>query len=140
MQRRAITVILRQMQFGGPAVDAAGARIHGQRTAREHARQRLRGPSQQCAHAGAEFVQRAGLHQIVIGTGVERADAIIDLVARGQYQDRRTPAAMAKPLQHAQSIQLRQHQIQHDRVIFMGIEKAHRGDTIGGMIHRIPFP
>ena len=51
--------------------------------------QRLRATAKQAADPGEELADREGLHQIIVGAGVEALDSILDVRAHGQHQHRR---------------------------------------------------
>ena len=47
---------------------------------------------QERAHAGEELLEREGLRDVVVRAGVEPGDAVADLDARGQHEDREAAA------------------------------------------------
>ena len=66
-----------------------------------HARRR---PAQHGPHPRHQFARRERLDQIVVGTGIEAADPIGLLAARGQHDDRQIPGPGA-PAQLAAHLQ-----------------------------------
>src|SRR5690554_6710723 len=60
------------------------------------------------AHARLELGQFEGLGQIIVGTRIEPAYAVLDAVLRGQDQHRQRRLAHAQPFQHLDAGQARQ--------------------------------
>jgi hypothetical protein len=76
---------------------ASGVQFHPQMV--EHRRARACAPSQQGADTRGELVQVEGLHQVVIGAGVEARDPVRHRVARGDDEHRQRGAAPAQALE-----------------------------------------
>ena len=84
------------------AVDdhVAGGEVELQRGGADH---RMRGAvaaPHDGAHARQQFAQLEGLQQVVVGAEVERLDAVVEPVARGEHQHGRGVAALAGAPQH----------------------------------------
>ena len=88
--------------------DVAGLQRHSERTA---------GTPQQGLGARDQLGHRKRLHEIVVGTGIEAADAILDRVARGQHQDRRPIAARPQFAKQFEAVAVRQSEIDDRRVV-----------------------
>ena len=67
------------------------------------------------AHARLELLQRKGLHEVVVGPGIEPLHAVVDRVAGGQDQHRRRVAPATQLLQDREAIEARQAQVEDDR-------------------------
>src|SRR5438876_85189 len=53
-------------------------------------------PADQRTQPREEFAEREGLHQVIVGTGVETANAVLYTAARRKHQDRCPASALAK--------------------------------------------
>jgi hypothetical protein len=73
--------------FAGAAHGARG-RVERDPGCGEHRRRLAAGSPQQGAQAGVEFAEVEGLHQVVVGPGIETPDAVVDGIAGGQDQHR----------------------------------------------------
>ena len=62
-----------------------------------------------------------GLDQVVVGARLEPLDAVLDRVARGQHQDRRAVARAAQRAAHLHPVDVRQAEVEHDRVRHVGL-------------------
>ena len=63
-------------------------------------------------HPGQQFVQVERLDQVVVGTGLQAADAVADLVARGQHDHRPGQPARPPVAQQVQAVAVGQLQVQ----------------------------
>ena len=75
------------------------------------------GAAHQRAKARDELGDGERLRQIVVGAKIERLDAIVDGIERGQNQHRRARARLPQILQQRPAAALRHHQIEHDRIV-----------------------
>jgi hypothetical protein len=73
-----------------------------------------------------EFRQRKRLHEVIIRTLFETADAVVQSIARGQHQDACGTAGHAQVAQDLEATFPRQHHIQNDQVVAasLGQEQA----------------
>ena len=77
--------------------------------------------AQQRAHARQHFLEMKRLGDIVVGAGVEALHLVAPAVARGQQQHRHGAAGAAPGFQHRNAVHLRQADIEHDRVVGLGL-------------------
>src|SRR2546423_9861683 len=75
-----------------------------------------RAAADQRAQSGEQLSQIEGFYNVVIGAGVEAAHAIFGLIASGEHQDW-SALGLTKLLEHAPSIELWQHDIEHNGVV-----------------------
>src|SRR6202789_564760 len=75
-----------------------------------------RGPEHHQTHAGGDLVQIEGLDDVIVGTGVEPRDSVLDFVASRQNDDRRGVAALAQLAQHLDAVAVRQPKIEQHQV------------------------
>jgi hypothetical protein len=78
-----------------------------------------------------------GFHQVVVGAGVEAADAVGHLVERGEDDDRRGDASRAQASQEGDPQTVGQHQIQQDEVVGHGRDRAVAGVQPLHPVHRV---
>ena len=71
----------------------------------------------QRAQARDELGDGERLGKVVVGAQIERLHAIVDGIARGQYQHGRTRARLTQVLQERPAAALRHHQIEHDGIV-----------------------
>ena len=83
----------------------------------EHRRGIASGSPYERAKACHELGDGERLRQIIVGAKVERLDAIVDGVERGQNQNRRTRPRLPQILQKRPAAALRHHQVEHDRIV-----------------------
>ncbi len=84
-----------------------------------------RRPSHQRLYPRHQLRHLERLGEVVVGTGIEPLNLLVQLAAGGQYQHRGIDPLAAPLLQHAQAIATRQAEIQDDGVIRFGLaEKA----------------
>ena len=74
------------------------------------------GAAQQRAQAREQLVEREGLHDVVVGAGVEPGHAVGHGVARGQHQHRGAVAHRPHPAADLEAVDVRHHHVEHDRV------------------------
>ena len=72
--------------------------------------------AEQRAHPRDQLLQGERLHEVVVGPGLEPGDAIRDLVARGQHQDRELAAVGPQPPRQLEPVEPR-HQDVDDREV-----------------------
>ena len=94
-------------------------------------------PAQQGANTGQQFVAAEGFDQVVIGTGVESANAVFDLAFRGQHENR---SVLTEPTQlagHRESVELRHHDVEQDQVGLLLAGAIESAGAIGGADHAV---
>ena len=89
-------------------------------------RRRL-GAAEDGAHPGDELVHAEGLGHVVVRPGVEAADLVGLLRARGEHQDGDERVDAPQLLAHGVAVHVREHQIQDDGV---GTLAPRQGDAI----------
>jgi len=102
-----------------------------------------RGPAEQGLHARNEFGNREGLHHIVVGAGLQPADAVTFLAARRQHDDGKALGILpgADLTANFNAGKPRQHPIQYDEIGLFLVEHQHgvatRGDVNDGVAFRL---
>ena len=110
----------RQLDLAPAAPNAARRRVE-QRSPTSTARRRGRGsssspPRRSSARRRAiELLDRERLDEVVVGAGLKAGDAVLDLVARGQDQDRRAHAVGAQPSADRTPAEVGHRDVEHDR-------------------------
>ena len=110
-------LLRRELDLGVAAPDAPRGRVEAQVADREHRRPLGRAAPGERPQPGEQLGERERLRQVVVGAGVEAADAILDRVARGQHQHRRPDAVRAQPAADLDAVHAGEHQVEHDRVV-----------------------
>ena len=77
--------------------------------------------AQQSADARQHFLHVEGLGDIVVGAGIEALHLVAPAVARGEDEHRHLAVGAAPFLEHADAVDHRQAEIEHDRVIGFGL-------------------
>src|ERR1041384_5879716 len=75
-----------------------------------------RGAPRESADARQQLAKGERLREIVVGAGVQAADAIVDGVARGEHEHRRADAALAQIRAEGEAVTAGQHRVEHDHV------------------------
>ena len=88
------------------AVGAAPARVEPQVAGLEGLALTGGPPAQQRLHARDDLLHREGLDDVVVGPGLQPADALVDLVARGQHAHGHLVAALAQAAQDLQAVEV----------------------------------
>ncbi len=82
--------------------------------------------SQERAGAGLEFAVVERLDEVIVGTEIESADAIIHFGAGRQHENRRGDATCPQASQDGKAVELRQHDVEDHEVVGLGREKIVR--------------
>ena len=93
--------------------------------------------AQERAQPGEQLAQREGLDQVVVGARVEAGHAVVDRVARGEHQDRRTVAGLAHAPADLEAVDVRHGDVKHDGIELLGRETVERLAAILGERHVI---
>ena len=83
------------------------------------------------ADPGAQLGHRERLDQVVVGAAVESGDAILELVERGQHQDRDGEAALPDPCADREPVQPREDDVEDQQVVRVGL---HPGDGLQAVL------
>ena len=122
------------------AGDVAGHRV--QRQVGEAQRLRVGflvgdGATQQRAQPGEQFFERERFGEIVVGAGVESADALGDGVPRGQHQNRQVVAGRSQPPTDLEPVEARHHHIHDGDIGTVGDDLLQCLDTVTRRVDRI---
>ena len=106
-----------------PAIDGdtAVTGVQRQRAAHQFGAGMATGTADQRAQAGQQFFHVEGFGQVIVGTGIDAGHFFVPGVARSQDQHRHRAPGGTPFFQHRDAIHLRQTEIQHDRVVRLGI-------------------
>ena len=103
-----------------PRNDLVGVGVQPQVADHQEGAAARRAAAQQRAHPREQLVALEGLHQVVVGAGVEALHARVHGVARGEHQDRHV-AVLAQPPADLHAVELGQAEVEHHGV---GLEDA----------------
>ena len=123
--------------FSVPALHAPRAGVQRQIARDESAVAHAELGTRQHAQPGTQFLQREGLHQIVVRAAVQPGHAVGDGVARGEQQHGRGFAGGAQLFEHAQPVQMRHHDVQYRRVVIGGLKIIPSLQSIKAAVHAI---
>ncbi len=101
--------------------DAAGAGVEPNRADDNFRRRMAGGAPQQRAQPRKQLLHVKRLGYVIVGAGVKTLDLVAPTVARGENQHRRQPAGLAPGGQDADPVPLGQADVEHDRVIGLGV-------------------
>ena len=76
-----------------------------------------------------------GLGEVVVGALVNAGDAVVGRAQRGEHENRDV-AALAKPAEHAEAVELGEHHVEHDELRGIGLDLRQRGATVARLDHR----
>jgi hypothetical protein len=114
-------------------------RVETQRPDLEHGGPFRGRPAREGAEAGEQLVEGEGLRQVVVGSRIEPAHAILDRVTRGQHQDRRPDPVLAEPAADVEAVDARQHHVEDDRVVVDGLRHPESGFPAVRHVGRVPL-
>ena len=92
------------------------------------------GAADQGVHPRQQFGKREGLGQVVVPTCRQTGDAVVHRVPGAQDQHRGVDATLAHALDQAETIEVRQHQVDDGDVVAAGRGQVETGVALGGMI------
>ncbi len=78
--------------------------------------------AQQGADARREFGKSEGLHEVIVGAGIEADDAVFNGVLRGQHEHRSPEAALAHGGEHFDPAAAGQHNVEHNQIKRLGVD------------------
>jgi len=88
---------------------------------------------QERAHAGQKLLEREGLRDVVVRSGVEPGNAVADLHARGEHEDRKAAAAAAHAPGHLEAVHARHEDVEDHRVrLVAGLQFLERSLAVVG--------
>ena len=67
--------------------------------------------------ARSEFLDEERFRQVVVGAEFQPGEAVAELGARRQQDNRRRDVLAAQRLEHRQTVATRQHDVEHDQVV-----------------------
>ncbi len=73
-------------------------------------------PAHQRAHARDELLERERLHEVVVRACFEALDAVGDLIASGQHQDRNLASVGAEPPGQLEAVEPRHQHVDHQQL------------------------
>ena len=95
---------------------------------------RAGGAPQQRAQPREQLLERERLDQVVVGAGVEPADAVGHRVARGEDEHRRAVAGGAQPAAHLEPVHVRHQHVEHQRIRRADRQRVERLGAVGGQL------
>ena len=117
----------RQRQWLPSTARTAGTRIQFEDAGAKNRRGwRSPAPANNGAEARQEFAEIERLREIVVGPAVQPGDPCLHRVARGQHQHRNRRSFLSNGTAHREAVLQRQHDIEHDSVVFGDGRLVHR--------------
>lgn len=83
--------------------------------------------------------QIEGLHEIVVGAGIEPVDAIRQAIERREDDHRRRIAAAAQVTQEAHAVPIGKHEIEQHEIVGGAAQMQARNVEAGDPVRRVPF-
>src|SRR5215472_8843234 len=105
------------MYFARTALHASRRKIHDEVADLEPLTDRLRLAARDRAQPRFELAKDERLAEVVIGTGIEAGDAIVDRVLRRQHEYRGLDALRSEIASDAEAVARRQHDVEHDGIV-----------------------
>ena len=99
-----------------------------------------RGAADQRAQAGNQFLGLERLGDIIVGAGIEARYLVRPAVARGQHEHRGSLALFAPAVENGQPVDFRQTEIEHDRVVILGLSEKEAFLAVARRVDRITRP
>ena len=94
----------------------------------------------QGAQPGLEFLQREGFDHVIVGAVREAAQDVVERVARGEHQHGHAVARVAQRAAQVQAIELRQAQVEDDRVESTLSCARQSPRAVAAMVDFVPAP
>lgn len=104
----------RQKQLMVTTPGLPGSGVEGEITRPEHDGPGGDASPDQRSDPGGELAETERFCEVVVGTDVQAADAIVHGVARGEHEHRRPAIGGAQPPAHLETVDLREHHVQDD--------------------------
>ncbi|MNF92432.1 hypothetical protein D3C84_750770 [compost metagenome] len=84
--------------------------------------------------------QGEGFDQVIVGTGLEALQPVVELVARSQHDHRGVaPGIFAQAFAQGVAVDARQHDVEHDQVVMLGGRQVQARQAVLCTIHGIAF-
>ena len=100
--------------------EATGIEVQDQATAAQY-RMRMPGrTTNQRTYSQHHFLKLKRLGEVVIGTGIEACELVVEAATRGQHEHRKAQALLAPAVQHTDTVKSRQTKIEHGGVEGLG--------------------
>ncbi len=93
--------------------------------------------AQERAQSSQQFLEVEGLHQVIVGAGIQPRDAIVNGIARGQHENRRAETGAAQFAADRVAALQRQHHVQDDNVVRIDRRLIQGAFSVGRNIHRV---
>ena len=107
----------RQADLDIAAGHATARRIEDEVVGRQHGRTLTGASPDQRANARHELREGERLDEVVVGPGVQPLDAVADVVAGGEHEDRRPSAPGPQLSADGEAVELGEHDVEDDRVV-----------------------
>ena len=130
-------LLRREWNHSTAALDAPGARIDGQVTAREDRWRERRPAAEQRTHAREQLGKVIRLLQVIVGTGVEAFDPLIRFPAGGEHQDGHGESAGPQSAAELDAVDPREQHVENDQVVVVRAGLFESGGAVPGNVHRV---
>ena len=117
--------------------DPPGAGVEPDRSDREVARRVAGGAPHQRPQARQHLLHVEGFGDIVVGARVDALDLVAPPIPRGEDQDRHRAPGLAPCLEDRDAVALGQADVEHDRVIGLGVASKPAFLAVESAVHRI---
>ena len=95
--------------------------------------------AKQCPHAGQKFVEGERLGQVVVGAAAKTVEFVLQAVFGGQHQDHAFAAGSAQRAADVETVETREHAVEHDERVGILPGKGERLATVFGKVYEIPL-
>src|SRR4029453_14687519 len=102
-------LLRRELDLDGAPPNAARGRIEAQVAELEHGRPLQAAPAGKGAKSSEELRERKRLDEIVVRTGVETGNAVVDRISRGEHEHGDPDTVVAEPTARLEAVDPRQH-------------------------------
>src|SRR6185437_1621084 len=130
LEQRVLLAGEHDLRSGAP--DAVGAEIHLEVLDAPQRWLETRLTSRECVDAREQLAKRERLHEVVVGAGLQTADAIVDGAPRREHQDGRRDVAAAHLRAEVEAASARQHDVEDDDIVRV---RERRIASVGERVH-----
>ena len=116
---------------------ARRTRIERDRAAAELAGELSAGAADERAQPRQDFFHPERLGDVVVGAAVDALDLLVPAAARRQDEHRQRQAGVAPAAQQREPVDLRQAEIEHDRVVALGLAEEVGALAVAGAVHGV---
>ena len=95
----------------------------------------LRGAADERLHAREQLGKRKRLGEIIVAAGLQAFHAVVHAGFRAEDEHRRENFVLAQPAQQRKPVELRQHDVEHRRVVGDRLRQPEALFPIGRMVH-----